>query len=165
MMKPTEGRQRVVIEEVQPQVNCGRYAARRFLGDQVEVRAAIFSDGHDHVAAELLYKREGEHAWHSTRMTALVNDMWVGHFPVDALGPWRFTIRAWVDHFDTWCADLRKRLAAQIQHTPPPPPPPRPPRPHQSEQRVTCRRRTFRSPSPSAPTCWTRPRRAPPVTT
>jgi starch synthase (maltosyl-transferring) len=113
MMKPAEGRQRVVIEEVQPQVNCGRYAARRFLGDQVEVRAAIFSDGHDHVAAELLYKREDEHAWHATRMTALVNDMWVGSFPVDALGPWRFTIRAWVDHFDTWYADLRKRLAAQ----------------------------------------------------
>ena len=113
MMKPTEGRQRVVIEEVQPVINCGRYAARRFLGDEVEVRAAIFSDGHDHVAAELLYKREGEHAWHVVRMTALVNDMWTARFAAESLGSWRFTIRAWVDHFDTWCADLRKRLAAQ----------------------------------------------------
>ena len=119
MMKPVEGRQRVVIEDVQPQVNCGRYSARRFLGDQVEVRAAIFSDGHDHVAAELLSKRDGEHDWRRTRMTALVNDMWTASFPVDALGHWRFTIRAWVDHFDTWCADLRKRLDAQPDPTNP----------------------------------------------
>ena len=112
-MKPAEGRQRVVIEEIQPQVNCGRYPARRFLGDAVTVTAAIFSDGHDHVAAELLFKREGEREWRSTRMTALVNDMWTASFSVDTLGLWRFTIRAWVDHFDTWCADLRKRLAAQ----------------------------------------------------
>jgi len=112
-MKPTEGRQRVVIEEIQPQVNCGRYPARRFLGDQVTVTAAIFSDGHDHVAAELLFKREGEKEWRATPMTALVNDMWTASFTVDALGPWCFTLRGWVDHFATWCADLRKRLAAQ----------------------------------------------------
>ncbi|HWB33219.1 MAG TPA: alpha-1,4-glucan--maltose-1-phosphate maltosyltransferase [Acidobacteriaceae bacterium] len=117
-MKPAEGRQRVVIEEIQPQVNCGRYSARRFLGDQVEVTAAIFSDGHDHVAAQLLYKRENEHDWRVTPMTALVNDMWTASFTADALGPWRFTVRAWVDHFDTWCSDLRKRLDAQSGATP-----------------------------------------------
>ena len=46
-------------------------------------------------------------------MTALVNDLWSAAFTVDRLGPWSFTIQAWVDHFDTWCADLKKRLAAQ----------------------------------------------------
>ena len=55
-MKPIEGRKRVVIEEIQPQVDCGRYPVRRFLGDRVQVSAAIFSDGHDHVLARLLYK-------------------------------------------------------------------------------------------------------------
>jgi starch synthase (maltosyl-transferring) len=49
-MKPVEGRRRVVIEEVQPQVDCGRYPAKRILGDIVTVSAAVFGDGHDHVA-------------------------------------------------------------------------------------------------------------------
>ena len=112
-MKPAEGRRRVVIEEVQPQVDCGLFPARRFLGDSVAVSAAIFSDGHDHVAARLLWKHQGDSGWQSTPMTALGNDLWFAAFTVDKLGPWSFTIQAWVDHFDTWCADLKKRLAAQ----------------------------------------------------
>jgi starch synthase (maltosyl-transferring) len=112
-MKPAEGRRRVVIEEVQPQVDCGRTPARRFLGDSVAVSAAIFCDGHDHVAARLLWKHQSDSGWRSTPMTALGNDLWSASFIVDKLGPWSFTIQAWVDHFDTWCADLNKRLAAQ----------------------------------------------------
>jgi len=112
-MKPAEGRRRVIIEEIQPKVNCGRYPARRILGDTVEVSAAIFSDGHDHVAARLLYKHESDAEWRSSAMTALPNDLWSGAFTIGRLGSWSFNIQAWVDHFDTWCADLKKRLAAQ----------------------------------------------------
>jgi starch synthase (maltosyl-transferring) len=112
-MKPAEGRKRVVIEDIQPQVDCGLTPARRFLDDRVAVSAAIFSDGHDHVLARLLYKHQSDPDWLSTPMTALPNDLWSAAFTVDRLGPWSFTIQAWVDHFDTWCADLKKRLAAQ----------------------------------------------------
>ena len=112
-MKPAEGRKRVIIEHIQPQVDCGRYPARRILGDRVEISAAIFSDGHDHVAAQLLFKHESEPTWRSMPMAELTNDRWSASFTVDRLGTWIFTIQAWVDHFDTWCADLKKRLAAQ----------------------------------------------------
>jgi starch synthase (maltosyl-transferring) len=112
-MKPDEGRKRVIIEAIQPQVDCGRYPPRRYLNDRVDVSAAIFSDGHDHVAARLLWKHASEHDWRSTPMTPLGNDLWSAAFTVDRLGPWVFTIQAWVDHLDTWCDDLRKRLAAQ----------------------------------------------------
>ena len=112
-MKPAEGRKRVVIEDIQPQLDCGRTPARRFLGDRVAVSAAIFSDGHDHVLARLLYKHHSDPGWHSMTMTALGNDLWSAEFTVDRIGSWSFTIQAWVDHFDTWCADLKKRLAAQ----------------------------------------------------
>ena len=112
-MKPDEGRKRVIIETIQPQVDCGRYPARRFFGDRVDISAAIFSDGHDHVAARLLWKHASEHDWRSTPMTPLGNDLWSAAFTVDRLGPWVFTIQAWVDQLDTWCDDLRKRLAAQ----------------------------------------------------
>jgi starch synthase (maltosyl-transferring) len=120
-MKPAEGRKRVVLEEIQPQVDCGRTPARRFLGDRVDVSAAIFCDGHDHVAARLLWKHQSDPGWRSTPMTALPNDLWAAAFPVDKIGPWSFTIQAWVDHFATWCADLEKRLAAQPDPTSPDP--------------------------------------------
>jgi starch synthase (maltosyl-transferring) len=112
-MKPIEGRKRVVIEEIQPQVDNGRYPAKRILGDSVTVTAAIFGDGHDHLAARLLYRHGTSEDWKSTPLIALTNDLWSASFTVDALGTWTYTIEAWVDHFDTWCADLKKRLSAQ----------------------------------------------------
>ncbi|MGI4827533.1 MAG: alpha-1,4-glucan--maltose-1-phosphate maltosyltransferase [Janthinobacterium lividum] len=112
-MKPTEGRRRVVIEEVEPQVNGGRYPAKRVLGDQVAVTAAIFSDGHDHVAARLLYRHSAQRSWKAVPFRVLTNDLWTANFPVSKLGTWVFTVEGWVDHFDTWVDDLGKRLAAQ----------------------------------------------------
>jgi starch synthase (maltosyl-transferring) len=112
-MKPTEGRRRVIIEEVQPTIDAGRYPAKRVIGDNVTVTAAIFSDGHDHIAARLHYRHATQRKWQTVPFTALVNDMWAAEFPVNLLGTWRFTIEAWVDHFDTWVSDLAKRLEAQ----------------------------------------------------
>lgn len=112
-MKPTEGRSRVVIEEIQPMIDGGRYPAKRVVGDTVKVTAAIFGDGHDHVAAQLLYRAGNAKKWQSVSFKALVNDLWEAEFVVDKLGAWSFAIEAWVDHFDTWVSDLGKRLAAQ----------------------------------------------------
>ena len=117
-MKPGEGRKRVVLEAVTPQVDCGRYAVRRFLGDTVTVRAAIFGDGHDHVAGRVLYRQRDERRWRCTPMTPEGNDLWSAAFPVDQLGPWQYAVQGWIDHIGTWRADLAKRLAAQ---TPPVP--------------------------------------------
>jgi starch synthase (maltosyl-transferring) len=112
-MKPVEGRRRVIIEEVQPQIDCGRYPAKRILGDTVTVTAAVFGDGHDHVSGRLLYRHASEPGWRFTPLTPLTNDLWTVTFTADKLGDWLYTIEAWVDHFATWHADLRKRLAAQ----------------------------------------------------
>ncbi len=112
-MKPVEGRTRVVIEGVTPVVDAGRYPVCRIVGDVVTVTAAIFADGHDHLAARLLYKKKSERRWRAAPMAELGNDLWSASFPVTELGMWSFTIHAWVDHFDTWVSDLKKRLAAQ----------------------------------------------------
>ena len=112
-MKPAEGRSRVVIEEVQPVVNCGRYPACRIVGDEIVVTAAVFADGHDHIGARLLYRHNDDRRWRSTPMVALTNDLWTASFPAIRLGGWKFQIQGWIDHFDTWCSDLKKRLAAQ----------------------------------------------------
>jgi len=112
-MKPSQGRSRVVIEEVTPQVNGGRYPACRIIGDEVTVTAAVFGDGHDHIAARVLYKHKSERRWRFVTMQPVGNDIWSAAFTVDKLGHWRFAVLGWVDHFDTWCSDLKKRLAAQ----------------------------------------------------
>ena len=112
-MKPTEGRRRVIIEEIQPQIEGGRYPAKRVLNDEVEITAAIFSDGHDHVAARLLYRHDTQQQTLAVPFAPVDNDIWSAKFTVDRLGIWHFTIEAWIDHFDTWVYDLGKRLAAQ----------------------------------------------------
>ena len=112
-MKPREGRKRVVVEEVKPQVDCGRYPAKRVLGDEVVVTAAVFGDGHDHVSGRLLYKHAKDADWQSEPLISLGNDLWTATFKADRLGAWQYSIEGWIDHFDTWQADLKKRLAAQ----------------------------------------------------
>src|SRR5665213_2285902 len=112
-MKPVEGRKRVMIEDVEPQVGCGRYPAKRIIGDTVTVTAAIFADGHDHISGRLLFRHEKDRTWSSTTITPLTNDLWSASFLVDKSGTWNYTIEAWVDHFGTWHADLNKRFAAQ----------------------------------------------------
>ena len=113
MIKPSQGRSRVVIEEITPQVDAGRHPVCRIIGDTIDVTAAIFSDGHDHVAARLLYRPDTEAEWRFLPMVPAVNDLWSGSFIVDRLGPWHYAILGWVDHFDTWVSDLKKRLGAQ----------------------------------------------------
>ena len=112
-MKPSDGRRRVVIEDVTPQIDAGNHPVRRVLGDEVAVNAAIFADGHDVVAARVLYRHESDSDWRFAAMELLANDVWKGAFIVDRLGTWKYTLLGWIDHFATWSMDLKKRLAAQ----------------------------------------------------
>src|SRR5581483_6495824 len=73
-----DGRRRVVIEGIAPEVDGGRFPAKRTVGDMVRVEADVFTDGHDAVAAMLLYRKAGSKTWLETRMQALVNDRWFG---------------------------------------------------------------------------------------
>ena len=109
---PLEGRRRVIIESLNPEVDAGRFPAKRTLGDIVRVEADIFTDGHDSISAVLRFRRSDSSEWNEAPMTALVNDRWYGHFPVTELGRYTYTVNAWVDHWETWRRDLLKRIAA-----------------------------------------------------
>jgi len=108
----TDGRRRVVIEGISPEVDGGRFPAKRTVGDQVRVEADIFTDGHDAVAASLLAHREGSDEWTEIRMKPLVNDRWTAAFRVSELGRYGFKVQGWVDRFETWRRDLLKRIQA-----------------------------------------------------
>jgi starch synthase (maltosyl-transferring) len=103
---------RVVIEAVAPEIDCGRFPVKRVVGEAVVVEADAFAEGHDHVACELLYRREDETTWSEARMRPLGNDRFRGEFRPSALCGYRYTVRAWVDRFGTWVEDLAKRVDA-----------------------------------------------------
>ena len=112
-MKTNEIRQRVIIEGVSPEVDGGRFPAKTVAGDNVIAEADIYADGHDALAACLLYRREDENKWTETPMRHLVNDRWRGSFIAEKTGNYVFTISAWVDPFLTWREDLKKRVEAK----------------------------------------------------
>src|SRR5688572_861461 len=104
---------RVVVEGVTPQIDGGRYAIKRCEGDTVRVEADIFKDGHDFIAARVLFRGPGEETFRTARLTYEFNeDRWHGEFPVTKVGLWQYTIEAWPDHYRTWRTDLTKRLDA-----------------------------------------------------
>src|SRR3984957_16418353 len=119
MAKPNEGRSRVVIENVLPQVNCGLFPIKRIVNDLVTVEADVFGDGHDHVRARLLWKAEGDSPWGTTEMVSLGNHRWRGELPVTRIGRYRYTLVGEVDHFETWQSELKKRAEAQQDLTVP----------------------------------------------
>lgn len=107
-----DGRRRVVIESVLPQIDCGRFPIKRIVGEKVVVEADVFADGHDHVACQLVYGLENDKAAQSSPMTAIGNDRWRGEFSVLQVGRYEYTIEGWIDRFTTWRGDLIKRMDA-----------------------------------------------------
>jgi starch synthase (maltosyl-transferring) len=108
-----DGRRRVVIEGISPEVDGGRFPAKRTVGDAVRVEADIFTDGHDSIAAALLVHREGSDTWTEVPMKPLTNDRWTATFRVKEVGRYGFKVQGWVDHFETWHRDLLKRIKAE----------------------------------------------------
>ncbi len=110
--KLSDGRRRVAIENVEPTLDGGRFAIKRVVGERVRVLADLFADGHEVVVARLLFRKQDARTWDEVPMLALVNDRWQGEFVVEEVGRYEFTVEGWVDQFDTWHRDLKKRLAA-----------------------------------------------------
>ena len=70
----------IVIQNVQPQIDDGRWAVKREVGDDLEVTAEIFRDGHVKLGAVILWRRADETKWREMPMT-LINpglDRWSG---------------------------------------------------------------------------------------
>jgi len=113
MIEDEEGRTRIVIEEVNPEIDGSRFPIKRIVGDKVVVEADIFADGHDVLSAALLYCKDSDPDWTEVPMEFLVNDRWRGSFIVSELGCYRYTFTAWVDRFNTWQQKLVKKVEAK----------------------------------------------------
>ena len=93
-----------------PELDAGRYAVKRVVGDELEVSAAIFKDGHDLLAARVRYRGPGDADLRMLRMRYDNDaDRWAAHLPLDRVGTWTFTVEAWTDAFATWRSELEKK--------------------------------------------------------
>jgi starch synthase (maltosyl-transferring) len=107
-----DGRRRVVVENLNPEIDGGRFPIKRVIGEKVVVTADIFADGHDAISTKLLYRSPRDKAWRETPMTLVENDRWRGEFLVEEIGVYRYTVIGWIDHFKTWQRDIGKKLHA-----------------------------------------------------
>jgi starch synthase (maltosyl-transferring) len=119
---PENGRQRLVVERVSPEIDGGRFPIKRTVGESVVVSADLFADGHDVIAGVLRYRAlpapadgtasEADTAWQEVPLHHIENDRWGARFSVEALGRAEYTIEAWVDHFGTWLKGLIAKAEA-----------------------------------------------------
>jgi starch synthase (maltosyl-transferring) len=113
MSKASEKRpDRVVIEAVKPEIDGGRFPAKRAVGEEVVVEADVFLEGADSLEAALLYRHESEKRWSQVSMESLGNDGFRGSFTVTRLGRYLYTLRAWPAPFESWRKFVQKKLDA-----------------------------------------------------
>ncbi|HSS17675.1 MAG TPA: alpha-1,4-glucan--maltose-1-phosphate maltosyltransferase [Candidatus Dormibacteraeota bacterium] len=104
----------VVIENLQPLIDGGRYPVKRIIGEDLVVEADIFKDGHDVVAAILKWRVLGKRAWRETPMNFVDNDRWRGICTLYDEAIHEYTVEAWTDTFRSWQAEFTKKFEAGI---------------------------------------------------
>ncbi|WP_029896321.1 alpha-1,4-glucan--maltose-1-phosphate maltosyltransferase [Desulfohalovibrio reitneri] len=114
-----DGRKRVVIENVRPRVDGGRFPAKRAVGEDVAVRADVFADGHDVVRAVVAWRPVDEAEWRDEPMERQGNDVFTARFPIERQVDHEFTVRGWIDHFASWLTGLEKKVDAGQEVTVP----------------------------------------------
>ncbi|MEN8790521.1 MAG: alpha-1,4-glucan--maltose-1-phosphate maltosyltransferase [Flavobacteriaceae bacterium] len=102
--------QRVVIENMTPQLNCGAFFIKRVVEEIVEVRADVLGDGHDVIQAELLFRHEKNKKTTAIRMSAELNDAYTASFKVEKQGFYHYSIAAWVDHALNWQHGIEAKI-------------------------------------------------------
>lgn len=105
-------RNRVVIENVHPEIDHGAFFIKRVPGEKVTVTADIFGDGHDHIRAALLYRHESQKRWTEVFMTPLANDEWEATFTVEQKGMYHYKVAGWMDHLLHWYEGFLKKQEA-----------------------------------------------------
>ena len=102
----------VVIENPEPLVACGRFAAKAIVGDELVVSADVFAHGHDLVRAAVRVRCSGARRWEEVPMASEGNDRFRAVVVPAGEGPFEVEIVGAVDHLASWARDARRRLEA-----------------------------------------------------
>jgi starch synthase (maltosyl-transferring) len=106
---------RAVIDAVLPVVDGGRFAVKCIAGEAVAIEAHCFTDGHDRLRVVLRWCAAGAGSAvgageeFEVEMKPQPNDVWQAEFTPPRAGRYRYTVWAWVDHFESWRRELERR--------------------------------------------------------
>lgn len=103
---------RIVVDNVTPSVDRGRFAVKRVIGEEVVVEADVFTDGYELLGLELLWRPADHSEWTSEPMQPLGNDRWRAVFRPNRIGRYEYTIEAWWDRYGTFVRDLELKRNA-----------------------------------------------------
>ena len=104
----------MVIDNVQPLIDCGSSPIKRIVGEDLVVEADIFKDGHDVVAAVLKWRVVGKRPWRETPMIFVDNDRWRGVCTLYDQAIHEYTVEAWTDTFRSWQQEFAKKFEGGI---------------------------------------------------
>jgi starch synthase (maltosyl-transferring) len=105
---------RFLVEDIFPSVDGGRHPIKRIAGEPIEVWVDLLREGHDRLAATLLWRKETAKNWHRQPMRLHGNDRWQGQFIPPEPGRYLFEIEAWTDQFATWRNGFILKLDAGV---------------------------------------------------
>ena len=85
----------LVIENIRPQIEGGRFMLKREPGDTVTLTADIFRHSHEKYDAAIFYRHDSKKKWEKAPMHFVDNDQWEGSFTVNNIGYYEYKICAW----------------------------------------------------------------------
>jgi starch synthase (maltosyl-transferring) len=110
---PTQSR--VLIENISPIVDGGKYYAKRVINDLLQVEVDLVADGHDLLNGCLKIRQADKRTWQEVPLSFLINDRWSATFELLEIGLYEYTIEAWIDYPLSWQYGLRKKMDNQIE--------------------------------------------------
>jgi len=105
---------RIAIERMTPCADGGAIPIKRIVGRTIAVEADVFTDGHDLIVVELLWKAADEKDWTRVACEALGNDRFQATFSPRRIGRHLFTIEAWRDDYASLCHEIELKHRAGV---------------------------------------------------
>ncbi|RBY84026.1 alpha-1,4-glucan--maltose-1-phosphate maltosyltransferase [Blastococcus sp. TF02A-26] len=105
---------RLGITDVAPVVSCGTFSARAVVGEHLPITATVFREGHDAVAADVVWVAPDGTRGAFTRMAPYSEepDRWLATVVPDREGRWTFRVEAWSDPLATWHHAVEVKIEA-----------------------------------------------------
>ena len=105
-----QNQRRVVVDYVYPQINGGEFFIKRIVNEIVNIDAHVLVDGHDVIAASVLFKHEKERIWKESRLQLKINDEWKGSFVVEKQGFYSYKVEGWIDYALNWQHGIERKI-------------------------------------------------------